>query len=215
MRRYRTTVPVLPALWYLSIGPLAVLGLLVLAVRFDRPSALAALPLGFGVALAGVLFVLWSTSAYLDVHREGVVIGRRLLGGELRAMWFTEIHPATTRVFSGIDDIRPLRFGQRMISTQWHFAAGADLAVTFLGPDRRTHLTSALRRPSPGTGIVVFGSHDAPEIATALRAGLERGGCPPHLARWSQQFGVTPLAGTGSRAQGQIPGIFARWSPDS
>jgi len=214
VRRYRTTVPILPALGYLSLGPLTVIVLVVSAVAFDRPSALAALPLGLVLILFGVLFVLWSGSAYLDVHRKGVVIGRRVLGGEPRAMWFTEIHPATIRVFSRIDDIRPLRAGAaRMISTHWHFAAGADLAVTFLGPDRDTSFTAQLRRPAPGPGIVVFGSREATEIAAALRAGLERGGCPPHLARWSEQFGTQELKGLGRRAQRHIPGFGTDWTP--
>ena len=225
VRRYRTSVSALAVVWYLSIGPLVVVVSVVLSVYFDRSSILVGVLIGALVSVISVLFLAWCTSAYLEVHRHGVVVGRRLLGGEPRAMWFTEIHPASIRVFSSIDSIRPLRFGQRVISHHWHIAPGADHAVTFLGPDRRTVLSPRPRPPRPVQGIVIFGSRDAAEISTALRAGLERGGrggrecgverggCPPHLARWSEQFGVQEIRGTGLYAQGQIPGVWADWTP--
>lgn len=213
VRRYRTSVSALAVLWYLSIGPLVVVLSVVLSVYFDRSSILAGVLIGALVSIIAVLFLAWGTSAYLDVHRNGIVVGRRLLGGEPRAMWFTEIHPASIRVFTSIDSIRPLLGRQRVISHHWHITPGADRAVTFLGPDRRTLLSPRQRPPQPVQGIVIFGSRDAAEIAAALRAGLERGGCPPHLARWSEQFGVQEIRGTGLHAQGQIPGVWADWTP--
>ncbi|HEX7351087.1 hypothetical protein [Brachybacterium sp.] len=212
-RSYRTSASALAVLWYLSIGPLLIALSVVLHLCFDHSWILAGVLGGALLSLVSVLFLAWSTSAHLDVHREGIVVGRRLLGGEPRAMWFTEIHPASIRVFSSIDSIRPLRGGQRMISPHWHISAGADLAVTFLGPDRRTIHSLGLRSPRPVQGIVIFGSRDAMEIAAALRSGLERGGCPPHLARWSEQFGVQEIRGTGLHAQDQIPGVWADWRP--
>ncbi|MGO2608278.1 MAG: hypothetical protein ACTH8V_14260, partial [Brachybacterium tyrofermentans] len=57
------------------------------------------------------------------------------------------------------------------------------------------------------------GSRDAVEIAEQIRAGLERGGCPPRLARWSQRFGVERVEGPHYRAVKQIPGMEPRWKP--
>lgn len=213
VRRYRTSVSVLAVLWYSSIGPLVIALSVILSVCFDRSSILAGVLIGGLVTVLAVVFLAWSTSAYLEVHQEGIVVGRRWFGGTPRAMWFTEIHPASIRVFSSIDSLRPLRGGQRMLSHHWHFSPGADLAVTFLGPDRRTLHSRQLRSPQPVQGIVIFGSRDAPQIAAALRAGLERDGCPWHLARWSEQFGVQEIRGSGLSAQDQIPGAWADWTP--
>lgn len=216
LRRYRTSVSPLAVLGYLSLGPLLVVVTVVLVVSFDRGPALLAVGTATGILLLvlAIAFLVWCTSAFLDLHRDGVVLGRSVLGGRPRAMWFTEIHPASIRVFSDIDTIRPLRGGQRMLSPSWHFSPGADLAVTFLGPaPGGDPVPGRARPPHPGGGIAIFGTREAEAIAAALREGLERGGCPPHLARWSARFGAERLRGTGLRAQGRIPGMWADWTP--
>lgn len=216
LRRYRTSVSPLAVAWYLSIGPLLVVVCAVFVMFFDRGPVLLVIGVAVGLLLLvlALVFLAWCTSAHLDLHRDGVVLGRTVLGGRPRAMWFTEIHPASIRVFSDIDTIRPLRGGQRMLSHRWHFSPGADLAVTFLGPEPWSDPeTVRARAPRPGPGIVIFGSHDAEQIAVELRRGLERGGCPPHLAHWSAQFGTEEIQGMGLRAQGQIPGMWADWAP--
>ena len=216
VRRYRTSVSPLAVAWYLSIGPLLVVVCAAFVVFLGRGPELIVIGAAIGLLLLviSIVFLAWCTSAYLDLHPEGVVLGRTVLGGRPRAMWFTEIHPASIRVFSDIDTIRPLRGGQRMLSPAWHFSPGADLAVTCLGPDPGGDpAPGRARPPQPGQGIAIFGSREAEEIAAALREGLERGGCPPHLARWSAQFGIQELKGTGLRAQGQIPGKWADWTP--
>lgn len=185
-------------------------------VFFDRGPQLIVFGAAFGLLLLAIaiVFLAWCTSTRLDLHQHGVVLGRGVLGGRPRAMWFTEIHPASIRVFSDIDAIRPLRGGQRMLYPSWHFSPDADLAVTFLGPDPGGDpAPGRARPPQPGRGIAIFGSREAEEIAAALREGLECGGCPPHLARWSAQFGIQELKGTGLRAQGRIPGMRTDWTP--
>ncbi len=216
VRRYRTSVSPLAVAWYLSIGPLLVVVCAAFVVFFDRGPELIVIGavIGLLVLAIAIVFLAWCTSARLDLHQHGIVLGRTVLGGRPRAMWFTEIHPASIRVFSDIDTIRPLRGGQRMLSPAWHFSPGADLAVTCLGPDPGGDpAPGRARPPRPGRGIAIFGSREAEEIAAALREGLERGGCPPHLARWSAQFGIQELKGTGLRAQGRIPGMRTDWTP--
>lgn len=217
VRRYRTSASLLAVVWYLSIGPLLVIVCAAFVVFLGRGPELIVIGAAIDLLLLviSIVFLAWCTSAYLDLHPEGVVLGRTVLGGRPRAMWFTEIHPASIRVFSDIDAIRPLRGGQRMLSPAWHFSPGADLAVTYLGPDPGggDPAPGRARPPQPGRGIAIFGSREAEEIAAALREGLERGGCPPHLARWSAQFGIQELKGTGLRAQGRIPGMRTDWTP--
>lgn len=216
VRRYRTSVSPLAVAWYLSIGPLLLVACAVAVMFFGRGPELIVIGAATGLLMLAIsiVFLAWCTSAYLDLHPHGVVLGRTVLGGRPRAMWFTEIHPASIRVFSDIDTIRPLRGGQRMLYPSWHFSPGADLAVTFLGPDPGGDPAPfRARPPQPVAGLAIFGSREAEQIAAALREGLERGGCPPHLARWSAQFGIQELKGTGLRAQGQIPGKWADWTP--
>lgn len=216
VRRYRTSVSPLAVAWYLSIGPLLVVVCAAFVVFLDRGPELIVIGavIGLLVLAIAIVFLAWCTSARLDLHQHGIVLGRTVLGGRPRAMWFTEIHPVSIRVFSDIDTIRPLRGGQRMLSPAWHFSPGADLAVTCLGPDPGGDpAPGRARPPQPGRGIAIFGSREAEEIAAALREGLERGGCPPHLARWSAQFGIQELKGTGLRAQGRIPGMRTDWTP--
>lgn len=216
VRRYRTSVSPLAVVWYLSIGPLLVIVCAVFVVFFDRGPELLVIGAAFGllVLAIAIVFLAWCTSARLDLHQHGIVLSRAVLGGRPRTMWFTEIHPASIRVLSDIDTIRPLRGGQRMLSPSWYFSPGADLAVTFLGPaPGGDPAPGRARPPRPGQGIAIFGSPEAEQIAAALREGLERGGCPPHLARWSAQFGTEELKGTGPRAQGRIPGMRADWTP--
>ena len=214
VRRYRTSVSPLAVAWYLSIGPLLVVVCAAFVVFLDRGPELIVIGavIGLLVLAIAIVFLAWCTSARLDLHQHGIVLGRTVLGGRPRAMWFTEIHPASIRVFSDIDTIRPLRGGQRMLSPAWHFSPGADLAVPCLGPDPGGDPAPGRARP-PQRGIALFGSREAEEIAAALREGLERGGCPPHLARWSAQFGIQELKGTGLRAQGRIPGMRTDWTP--
>lgn len=94
---------------------------------------------GFGVLLlvvfppimAAVATFHWS--AYLDLHENGLVVGRSVIG-KVRPMWYSEIEPTTIRVFSKIDNVRgPYR---AQIWPNWHFTGGADLAVTFLALPR-------------------------------------------------------------------------------
>ena len=216
VRRYRTSASPLAVVWHLSIGPLLLVVCAAFVKFFDRGPELLVIGAAIGLLLLviAIVFLAWCTSAYFDLHPHGVVLGRTVLGGRPRAMWFTEIHPASIRVFSDIDTIRPLRGGQRMLSPSWHFSPGADLAVTFLGPDPGGDPAPLRARPpQPVAGLAIFGSREAEQIAAALREGLERGGCPPHLARWSAQFGIQELKGTGLRAQGQIPGKWVDWTP--
>lgn len=154
-----------------------------------------------------VCAVQWS--AYLDLHEHGLVVGRALLGGR-RPMRFTEIHPATLRVISGIDTVRSGVYAP--IWTNWHFTGGADLAVTFLGPRRSRRLPPEPRPPAPGNGIVLFGARDAVQIAEQIRKGLERSGYRPQRARWSEQFGIEDLPESATDAQARIPGMSAEWS---
>lgn len=146
VRRYRTSASLLAVVWYLSIGPLLVIVCAAFVVFLGRGPELIVIGAAIDLLLLviSIVFLAWCTSAYLDLHPEGVVLGRTVLGGRPRAMWFTEIHPASIRVFSDIDAIRPLRGGQRMLSPAWHFSPGADLAVTYLGPDPG----GAIRRPA-------------------------------------------------------------------
>ena len=210
IRRYRPSIHLSHALPYLGCIP-AVLALVSLG------SALLGDGGGIGTLLAvAVLYVAFTGlvcavqwSAYLDLHEHGLVVGRTVLGGR-RPMRFTEIHPATLRVFSGIDAVRGGLYAP--IWANWHFTGGADLAVTFLGPRRGRSLPRAPRPPAPGRGIVLFGARDAVQIAEQIRKGLERSGCPPHRARWSEQFGVEDLTGSSSDAQARIPGMSAEWS---
>jgi hypothetical protein len=210
--RHRTSISFLHVLLQLSIGPAVVIGSIASAIFLERPGLAVGIVGGVLLLAIAILGLLWSGSAFLDLHHDGLVVGRRWPGARRRAMWYSEIHPASVRVFSDIDSLRSPP--SRVISGNWHFAGGADLAVTFLGPDRDS-LPSRVqaRPPAPGRGIVVFGSRDAEHIAGQIRAGLERGGCPPHLARWSAQFGVTPTTAFGLIAQSEIPGMDVDWTP--
>lgn len=214
LHRFRTAPSVLALLWYLSLGPLVIAVSIVLGIWRELPWMLwAAVPVGGIIGIVAVAFLGWSCSSFLDLHERGVVVGRSLLGGAPREMLFTEIHPASLRVFSSIDDIRPFRGASRMISSDWNLAPGADLAVTFVGPDRRTGLGPIPRPPQPGRGIVIFSTPQAQVLAEQLRRGVEAAGCPAHLARWSQQFGVQEIRGIGGRTHAQIPGMHVDWRP--
>lgn len=213
IRRYRPSIHLSHAVPYLGCGP--VIGILCISGGLLSGGGGT---VAFGLLMLIVLPLITGTvctfhwSAYLDLHQNGLVVGRSFLG-RTRAMSYSEIHPATVRVFTKIDDVRgPYR---AQILPEWHFTGGADLAVTFLGPHPSSELDPRARRPEPGKGIVLFGSRDAVEIAELIRAGLERGGCPPHLARWSQRFGVERVRGPHFLAVKQIPGMREDWTPTS
>ncbi|HIY67141.1 MAG TPA: hypothetical protein H9830_12800 [Candidatus Agrococcus pullicola] len=214
IQRYGTTVSVGHVLWQLSIGPLLLIASVGVGLVQERGEPRWWLTVAVAATLlfiiAGVV-LLWSTSAFLDVYAYGIVIGRRFPGSPVRHMWFAEIHPASIRVFDDIDSVRSLPF--RSLSSKWHFSGGADLAVTFVGPDRGTAIGTYARQPSPGTGYVIFGSQRAEEIADLIRAGLERGGYPHDAAHETAAFGVQRLRGVGSMALGSIPGTRASWQP--
>ena len=213
VRTYGTRVSPLAVLWHLGIGPAVIVAALVTRAVVDSDAVLVGVLVGVLVLIVSAAFLAWSASAYLSQHHHGLVVGRRILGGAPRELLFTEIHPASIRVFTGIDDVRPLRGGQRVIRPRWHFAPGADLAVTFVGPEPSAVPSAPPRPPLPGRGLVVFGSQEAAGIAEELRRGLERAGCPPPLSRWSQRFPAGPLPGTGARAESAIPGADPRWTP--
>lgn len=211
IRHYRPSIHLSHALPFLGCGPLfgivcilgGALGAGGKAIGFGL-LLLLTFPLITGLVCA----VHWS--AYLDLHEHGLIVGRSVFGGS-RPMRYSEIHPATVRVFTKIDNVRgPFR---AQILMSWHFTGGANLAATFLGPHPFTALTDRARPPQPGPGIVLFGSRDAVEIAAQIRAGLERAGCPPHLARWSQQFEIERVEGPHSHAEKQIPGMHRDWEP--
>lgn len=207
---YRTSVSVLHVVLMLSLGPLVIGAGVAAGLLRDLPwLLLLSVPAGFVLTVAVLAWQVWSHSATLRIYHHGVSIGR--MGGRPRDMWFGEIHPATIRVFEDIDSLRSLPY--RSISTHWHISGGADLAVTFLGPDRASDAGRRLRHPAPGRGIVVFASRRAPEIARHLREGLERSGCPAHLARWSERFDVSELEGIGRMAQRSVPGMRPDWRP--
>src|SRR5690606_41112662 len=126
----------LAAVWYLSIGCLLVMVCAAFVVFLGRGSELIVMGAAIDLLLLviSIVCLAWCTSAYLDLHPEGVVLGRTVLGGRPRAMWFTEIHPASIRVFSDLDAIRPPRGGQRMLSPAGHVSPGADLAASHPGP---------------------------------------------------------------------------------
>lgn len=207
---YRTSVSVLHVLLMLSLGPLVIVAGVAAGLLRDLPwLLLLSVPAGILLTAAVLAWLVWSHSATLRIYHHGVSVGR--VGGSRRDMWFGEIHPATIRVFEDIDSLRSLPY--RAISTHWHFSGGADLAVTFLGPERSSGAGRGIRHPAPGRGIVVFASRRAPEIAHQLREGLERSGCPAHLARWSEQFGASELEGIGRMAQRSVPGMRPDWRP--
>ncbi|MGP5089748.1 hypothetical protein [Brachybacterium tyrofermentans] len=213
IRRYRPSIHLSHALPYLGCFPatLALMSLASVLVGDGAEVGTLLLVAVLYLVLTGlVCAVQWS--AYLDLHEKGLVVGRSVLGRR-RPMRYTEIDPTTLRVFSGIDAVRG---GLRApIWANWHFTGGADLAVTFLGPRRGRRLPPAPRPPAPGSGIVLFGSRDAALIAGQIRAGLERAGCPPHLARWSEQFGIEAVTGASFEAQEKIPGMSADWTRGS
>ncbi|WP_293695488.1 hypothetical protein [uncultured Agrococcus sp.] len=214
IQRYRTTVSVWHVLWQLSIGPIiAVAAGVTGLVREETGSWWWVTAAAAGIALficAGIV-VLWSTSAFLDVYAYGIVVGRRFPGSPVRHVWFSEVHPASIRVFDDIDSVRSLPY--RSLSSRWHFSGGADLAVTFVGPDRGTTIGTYARPFAPGEGYVIFGSQRAEEIAHLIRAGLERSGYPPEVAYQTASFGVQRLRGVGGMALGSIPGARAGWQP--
>lgn len=211
IRRCRPSIHLSHALPFLGCGP--VLGILGIGIGLLTGDGGA---LGVGVLLALVLTPItllvctihWS--AYLDLHTNGLVVGR-VFPSSSRAMWYSEIHPATIRVFSRIDDLRSGLNAQ--IPLRWHITGGANHAVTFLGPLRHGPLSTRARPPAPGRGMVIFGSRQAAEIAAQIRAGLERGGCPPHLARWSEKFSIEAVRGPGFFGEKQIPGMRRDWKP--
>lgn len=211
IRRFRPSIHLSHAVPLLGCGPslgiiCIVSGLLISNVGFAGFGVL--LLVAFPPIIAALATFHWS--AYLDLHERGLVVGRSVIG-RVRPMWYSEIDPSTIRVFTKIDEVRGPHRSQ--ILANWHFTGGADLAVTFLGPHLATELGPQARRPQPGKGIVLFGSRDAVEIAEQIRAGLERGGCPPHLARWSQRFGIERVEGPHHRAVQQIPGMEPTWKP--
>lgn len=188
----------------LSLGPIVGGALVISAITLDRPELFWGVALGVVLTIVAALVLLWSTSAFLHVYAYGVVVGRRFPGSPIRTMWFAEIDPASLRVFDDIDSVRSLPY--RSLSSKWHFSGGADLAVTFVGPDRESHFTTHARKPSEGTGYVIFGSQRAEEIAELMRAGFERCGYPPEQAHGTARFGVQRLRGTGRMALYSIPG---------
>ncbi|MDN5600728.1 MAG: hypothetical protein L0G52_09390 [Brachybacterium sp.] len=209
-RRYRPSIHLSHALPYLGCIPailaLVSLGSVLLGDGGGIGTFLIVAVLHL-VVTGFVCAVQWS--AYLDLHEHGLVVGRTL-PGRRRPMRFTEIHPATLRVFSGIDKVRSGVYAP--IRPNWHFTGGADLAVTFLGPRRSRRLPPEPRPPAPGNGIVLFGARDAVQIAEQIRKGLERSGCPPQWARRPEQFGIEDLTGSATDAQARIPGMSAGWS---
>ena len=212
LQRHRTAVSALGVIGWLVTGPLIVLISLVVVGASRLPELLLIALVGVVITAVMVAYLLWSTSAYLDVHEGGVVVGRSISAGRPRQMRFTEIHPGTLRVHTGINSLQPTmsqRFG-RFSNAHLFLASGSDLGVTFLGPDRDSELSGRDRPPADGRGIVVFASREAEAIADQLRAGFERAGCPPHLAREYLRHGVRKLPGNGFRAQQQIPGMAYR-----
>ncbi|MGO3209147.1 MAG: hypothetical protein ACTIJK_05060 [Brachybacterium sp.] len=212
LQRYRTRVPILAAIGWLSVGPLIILVTLGVAGVWRLPELLLVTLIGVIITAAMAAYLLWSGSAHLDVHAGGVVVGRSILAGRPRELRFTEIHPATLRVHTGIDSLQPTwdRRFRRPSSAHLFLGPGADHAVSFLGPDRDSELSGTARPPVPGRGIIVFASPAAEEIADQLRAGLERAGCPPPLAREYLRHGVRKLPGNGLRARQEIPGMEYR-----
>lgn len=212
LRRYRTNISLLGAIGWLAAGPLIFVITVVIAGVLERPELLFIVLVGLAITAVAVAYLLWSGSAHLDVHAAGVVVGRRFLVGRPREIRFTEIHPGTLRVHTGASNLLPnwqLRFA-RDSSACLFLAPGADRAVSFLGPDLDSELSAVVRPPVHGRGIVVFASPVAEEIADQLRAGLERVGCPPQLAREYLRHGVNPLPGNGFRAEQTIPGMGYR-----
>lgn len=212
LQRYRTSVSCRAAIGWLSAGPLITLITVVVVGIWRAPELLLITLVGVIITAAAVAYLSWSGSAHLDVHAGGVVVGRSVLAGPPRAMRFTEIDPTTLRLHTGIDSLQPtwdLRF-DRSSSAHLFLAPGADGAVTFLGPDRDSSLSGASRPPAPGRGIVVFASPAAEEIADQLRAGLERAGCPPQLARDYLRHGVRKLPDNGFDAGQMLPGMEYR-----
>lgn len=210
LRRYRSSLSALAILGWLAAGPLITVITVLLVGIADVRGVLLAVLGGMVVLAVAVAYLLWSGSAHLDLHEHGVVVGRSFLGGAPRAMQFTEIDPLTIRVVAGADTLLPIwqvRI-RRPSSGQLFLFPRADRAVTFLGPDQDSALSGVQRPVAPGNGIVVFGSQQAEEIAHQLRTGLERAGCPPHLARWSAGLGVHELPGNGSEAARQVPGML-------
>lgn len=157
--------------------------------------------------VAVVLYAIWVESSALDVHAHGVVVGRTFLGSSHRWIRYDEIHPASIRVFSGIDDIRTPP--HRVVWPGWNIGLGSDMAVTFLGPSPHLAIGHRPRPPAPGPGVVIVAARHAHEAAAQLRAGLERAGCPPHLARWSEGLAVEAASVRRSR----IPGYDVGWRP--
>lgn len=214
VQRYRTTVSVGHVFWQLSIGPFVTMAAVITGIVRERTEPwwwVTAVAAGIVLFICAGIVLLWSTSAFLDVYKYGVVVGRRFSSSPVRQMWFSEIHPASIRVFDDIDSVRRLPY--RSLSSKWHFSGGADLAVTFVGPDRGTTIGTYSRPPSPGTGYVIFGSQRAEEIAHLIRAGLARSGYLPEVAYETAAIGVQRLRGTGSVALGSIPGTHASWQP--
>lgn len=215
LRRYRTSVSVLAALGWLLTGPLITLISFVVIGGIWTPDLRTfaiVVPVGILITTALAAYLLWSTSAHLDVHEGGVVVGRSVSAGAPRRMRFTEIHPGTLRVRSGIGSLQPTMSLRVSGWSRAHLflAPGAERGVTFLGPDRDSELSRGSRPPAPGRGIVVFGSREAEEIADQLQAGFERAGCPPELAREHLRHGVGELPDNGFRAGQQTPGMEYR-----
>lgn len=210
LRRYRTSLSPLAILGWLALGPVIIVLTVLVADVADAPALLLVVLIGLLILAVSVAYLLWSGSAHLDLHEHGIVVGRSFLGGAPRSMRFTEIDPSTIRVFSGAHTLLPIwqvRF-RRSSSAHLFLFPRADRAVTVLGPDRDSDLSGMQRPVAPGRGVVVFGSQQAEEIAHQLRTGLERAGCPPHLARWSTGFGVHELPSNGFTAAQQVPGML-------
>ena len=210
LRRFRTSLSTLAILGWLAAGPLVVVATVLISGIAGAPEWLLVALLGLVILAVSSAYLLWSGSAHLDVHEHGVVVGRSFLGGAPRAMRFTEIDPLTIRVVAGAHTLLPIwqvRI-RRPSSAHLFLFPRADRAVTFLGPDQDSALSGPRRPVAPGHGIVVFGSQQAEEIAHQLRTGLERAGCPPHLARWSAGLGVHELPGNGFTAAQHVPGML-------
>ena len=150
LQRHRTAVSALGVIGWLVTGPLIVLISLVVVGASRLPELLLIALVGVVITAVMAAYLLWSTSAYLDVHEGGVVVGRSISAGRPRQMRFTEIHPGTLRVHTGINSLQPTmsqRFG-RFSNAHLFLASGSDLGVTFLGPDRDSELSGRDRPPA-------------------------------------------------------------------
>ena len=153
LQRHRTAVSALGVIGWLVTGPLIVLISLVVVGASRLPELLLIALVGVVITAVMAAYLLWSTSAYLDVHEGGVVVGRSISAGRPRQTPSTEIHPGTLRVHTGINSLQPTmsqRFG-RFSNAHLFLASGSDLGVTFLGPDRDSELSGRDRPASPCT----------------------------------------------------------------